>query len=183
MSKQALINKCLQLANGAVYLRENLYSKELKYVIFDNTKLQWVKDYNKNHPEENILIFYCFAFDKERLLEIEGAEAINDIKSKNKWNRGEIKIGIISPFSFQYGGNLQDGGATIIWFGLMWGLENYLQSNKRIYRQGQKKKVKIFYLLMEGTWDNHVYKVVIAKEGNQKDFLERIDINGVRLQR
>lgn len=181
MSKQTLINKCLQLANGAAYLKQNQYSKDLKYIIFDDTKLKWVKEYSKNHPEENILVFYCFAFDKERLLELEGAEAIIDIKSKNKWNRGEIKLGIISPFSFQYGGNLQEGGATIIWFGLMWGLENYLQSNKRLFRQGQKNKVKIFYILMENTWDNYVYKIVIAKEETQKDFLERINIDGVRL--
>jgi SNF2 family DNA or RNA helicase len=179
MSKQALINKCLQLANGSAYLKQNRYSDDLKYIIFDDTKLKWVKEYSKTHPKENILVFYCFAFDKERLLELEGAEAIIDIKSKNKWNRGEIKLGIISPFSFQYGGNLQEGGATIIWFGLMWGLENYLQSNKRIYRQGQKNKVKIFYILMENTWDNYVYKIVITKEENQKDFLERINIDGI----
>lgn len=175
MAKQVLINKCLQLANGGVYL------KDMSWVEFDDTKLNWVKEYNETHPDENILVFYCFKFDKERLLKIEGAEAICDVDSKNKWNRGEIKLGVISPFSFQYGGNLQDGGSTIIWFGLMWGLENYLQSNKRLWRQGQKRVVKIFYLLMENTWDTFVYQTVIKKEITQSEFLERININGKQM--
>lgn len=172
MAKQTLINKCLQLANGGVYLNNG------GWVVFDDTKLKWVEEYSISHPDENILVFYCFRFDRERLLKLKGAEAICDTASKDKWNRGEIKLGIISPYSFQYGGNLQEGGATIIWFGLLWGLENYLQSNKRIYRQGQKRKVKIYYLLMNKTWDDYVYKVVIAKELTQGDFLERINIYG-----
>jgi hypothetical protein len=171
LSKQILINKCLQLSNGAVY-----NDKEGNYKIFDDTKIEWVRKYSEEHPEENILVFYSFKFDKKRLLELPNAEAINDIDSKNKWNEGKIKIGIISPYSFQYGGNLQYGGHTIIWFGLLWGLENYLQSNKRIYRQGQINDVKIMYLMMKNTWDTYVYKAVVSKEITQKDFLERIEL-------
>lgn len=173
LSKQILINKCLQLSNGCIY-----YDKEGHYREFDNTKLDYVRQYSEEHPDENILVFYCYRFDKERLLKLPGAKAIDDNKSKNEWNEGKIKLGIISPFGFQYGGNLQQGGSTIIWFGLMWGLENYLQSNKRIWRQGQKRAVKIIYLLMAHTWDDYVYKCVITKEIDQKDFLDRIDIKG-----
>lgn len=171
LSKQILINKCLQLSNGCIY-----NDKEGNYTVFDNSKLEWVKKYSAMHPEENILVFYSFKFDKNRLLSLDGAELINDVESKNRWNEGKIKIGVISPYSFQYGGNLQYGGYTIIWFGLLWGLENYLQSNKRIYRQGQKHDVKIMYLLTKNTWDDYVYKVVVTKEVNQKDFLDKIDI-------
>jgi SNF2 family DNA or RNA helicase len=174
LSKQILINKCLQLSNGCIY-----NDKEGNYTIFDNSKLDFVRKYSEEHPEENILVFYSYKFDKKRLLELPGAEAINDVDSKNKWNRGEIKIGVISPYSFQYGGNLQYGGYTIIWFGLLWGLENYLQSNKRIYRQGQTHDVKIMYLMTKNTWDDYVYKCVVTKEINQKDFLNAIDIKNI----
>lgn len=172
LSKQALINKCLQLSNGCVY-KDILQN----YAVFDDTKLRYVEKYSREHPDENILVFYSFKFDKKRLLKLPGAEAITDMKSKNRWNEGKIKLGIISPYSFQYGGNLQDGGHTIIWFGLIWGLENYLQSNKRIWRQGQKHPVKIIYLMMDKTWDEYVYKTVVSKEIDQNDFLERININ------
>lgn len=171
LAKQILINKCLQLSNGCVY-----HDKLQNYTVFDDTKLRFVEQYSKEHPEENILVFYCYRFDKERLLELPGAQAINDNKSKRLWNQGKIKLGIISPFSFQYGGNLQFGGYTIIWFGLIWALENYLQSNKRIWRQGQKHEVKIMYLMMKNTWDDYVYKCVVSKELDQKEFLENIDI-------
>lgn len=171
LSKQILINKCLQLANGCVY-----YNKQGEYQVFDNTKLNFVKKYSEEHPDENILVFYSFKFDKKRLLELPRAEEISDVTSKNKWVAGKIKLGIISPYSFQYGGNLQSGGHTIIWFGLLWGLENYLQSNKRIWRQGQKKEVKIMYLIMNNTWDEYVYKCVISKEKTQNEFLNEIDI-------
>lgn len=174
LSKQILINKCLQLSNGCVY-----NDKEGNYTVFDDGKLDWVKKYSEEHPEENILVFYSYKFDKKRLLTLPGAEAVQDVESKNKWNEGKIKIGVISPYSFQYGGNLQYGGYTIIWFGLLWGLENYLQSNKRIYRQGQKHDVKIMYLLTKNTWDDYVYKAVVTKEINQKDFLNSIDIKNM----
>jgi SNF2 family DNA or RNA helicase len=171
LSKQILINKCLQLSNGCVY-----HDKLGNYTVFDNTKLEFVRKYSEEHPDENILVFYAYKFDKKRLMELPGAEAIDDLKSKNKWNKGQIKLGIISPFAFQYGGNLQSGGYTIIWFGLIWALENYLQSNKRIWRQGQKHAVKIMYLMMKNTWDEYVYKCVVSKELDQKEFLENIDI-------
>lgn len=175
LNKQNLINKCLQLSNGCVY-----YDKKQNYTIFDNTKLEWVRRYSEQHPDENILVFYSFKFDKKRLMQLPGAEEIVDTKSKNKWNRGEIKLGIISPFSFQYGGNLQYGGHTIVWFGLIWNLENYLQSNKRLWRQGQKNDVKIFYLLMKNTWDDYVYKAIVTKEIDQKEFLSNIDLSRMK---
>jgi SNF2 family DNA or RNA helicase len=172
LSKQILINKCLQLSNGCVY-----YDKKRNYEVFDDDKIRFVKEYSESHPQENILVFYPFKFDRERLLKLPGAEPIEDNKSKNKWNKGKIKLGIISPFSFQYGGNLQPGGYTIIWFGLIWNLECYLQSNKRLWRPGQQHEVKIMYLLRRNTWDEYVFKCVVTKEIDQNDFLSRIDIN------
>jgi SNF2 family DNA or RNA helicase len=171
LSKQILINKCLQLSNGCVY-----HDAEGNYTIFDDKKLKFVESYSAEHPEENILVFYSFKFDKARLLKLPQARAIETSQDKDDWNSGKIKLGIISPYSFQYGGNLQYGGYTIIWFGLMWGLENYLQSNKRIWRQGQKHDVKIMYLMMEDTWDDYVFKAVVTKEIDQQDFLDKIDI-------
>lgn len=175
LSKQILINKCLQLSNGCVY-----YDKFGNFQVFDNTKLNFVKEYSEEHPEENILVFYPFKFDKKRLLELPGAEEIIDRKSKDKWNSGKIKLGIISPFSFQFGGNLQTGGYTIIWFGLVWALEAYLQGNKRLHRQGQKHEVKILYLLTEDTWDDYVYQCVVSKEKSQNEFLDYLNINKLK---
>lgn len=170
LSVTAFINKTLQMANGCVYV-----DKVLNYEVFDNTKLNWLRNFAKT-ARDNMLVFYVFKFDKQRLLQLEGAEEIKTSQDVERWNKGLIKIGIISPYSFQYGGNLQNGGSIVVWFGLFWGLENYLQSNKRLWRPGQKKKVDIYYLFIEGTNDENVYRRLIAKDLEEKDFLNYIKI-------
>jgi SNF2 family DNA or RNA helicase len=171
LSKQILINKCLQLSNGCIY-----HGHTKKYKIFDDSKIEYVKKYRKENPEENILISYPFRFDKHRLLELDGAEAIEKYEDVQRWNRKEIKVGIISPYSFQFGGNLQYGGYTLMWFGLVWNLELFLQLNKRLHRPGQTHEVKIFYIMMKNTWDEYVYKTVVTKEISQGEFLKNINI-------
>lgn len=166
----ALLNKTLQLANGCVYV-----DKELNYEIFDDTKLKWVENFSKT-MKQNALVFYLFKFDKVRLLKIPGAREIKTSKDVDDWNAGKIKLGIISPYSFQYGGNLQYGGSNVIWFGLLWGLENFLQSNRRVWRYGQKHKVNIYYLLMENTNDFVVYRRLIAKDIEEQEFLDTIKL-------
>lgn len=170
LSITALVNKSLQLANGCVYV-----DREQNYEVFDDTKYNWVKNFSKD-ARDNMLIFYMYRFDKKRLMELEGAREIKSDKDVDDWNEGKIKIGIISPYSFQYGANLQYGGSIVIWYGLLWGLENYLQSNRRIWRYGQKNKVDIYYLLMEGTDDLTVYKRLISKEIDEQDFLDSIKL-------
>lgn len=166
----ALLNKTLQLANGCVYV-----DKELNYEIFDDTKLKWVENFSKT-MKQNALVFYLFKFDKVRLLKIPGAREIKTSQDVDDWNAGKIKLGIISPYSFQYGGNLQYGGSNVIWFGLLWGLENFLQSNRRVWRYGQKHKVNIYYLLMENTNDFVVYRRLIAKDIEEQEFLDTIKL-------
>lgn len=166
----AFINKTLQMANGCVYI-----DKDLNYEVFDNTKYNWLKDFIKV-AHDNMLVFYAFKFDKKRLLKLDGAREIRTEQDVVDWNKGLIKVGVISPYSFQYGANLQFGGSIIVWFGLLWGLENYLQSNKRIWRPGQEKEVHIYYLFIEGTNDHYVYRRLIAKDLDEQEFLDYIKI-------
>lgn len=170
LSITSLINKTLQMANGAVYV-----DKDLNYEIFDDTKIKWLKEFSKT-ARDNMLVFYSFKFDKKRLLQLEGAREIMSDKDVDDWNEGKIKIGVISPYSFQYGANLQYGGSIVIWYGLLWGLENFLQSNRRVWRYGQKNQVDIYYLLMENTNDSLVYRRLIAKDIEEQDFLNQIKL-------
>jgi SNF2 family DNA or RNA helicase len=165
-----LINKTLQLSNGCVYV-----DKELNYKVFDDTKLNWMKDFIKT-ARDNMLVFYSFKFDKNRLLTLDGAREIKSDKDVDDWNDGKIKVGVISPYSFQYGANLQYGGSIVVWYGLLWGLENYLQSNRRIWRYGQKNKVEVYYLLMKNTNDYIVYQRLISKDLDEQEFLNKIKL-------
>jgi SNF2 family DNA or RNA helicase len=75
------------------------------------------------------------------------------------------------PASAGYGLNLQDGGSTIVWYGLTWSLEEYQQANARLYRQGQKHTVVIHHLIAEGTVDEQVMKALKHKDTSQSALL------------
>ena len=73
--------------------------------------------------------------------------------------------------SASMGLNLQQGGSIIVWFGLTWSLENYLQFNARLHRQGQMKPVRIVHLVAQGTIDERVLKVIAEKDSVQTSLL------------
>ena len=168
-SNQAImINKALQLSNGFVYSdfgdvnRINTHKFDALKSLLDTI-------------EDNVVIFYNFKEDKQYLLEnLDGAVLYEDADTLTKWNNGEIKILILSPFSEKYGLNLQEGGHTIIWYGLVWSAESYEQSNARLYRRGQTHDVEIYYLMGEGSFDDYVFDKLVAKKKNIDDFISYI---------
>ena len=169
LSTAVMINKCLQLSNGMIYQSDE------EALHFDDTKLNWLIDFN-NSTDENIAVFYLYKFDKERILKIKGARAIETVKDVDDWNAGKIKLGVLSSRSMKFGGNMQYGGHVIIWFGLTWDLLQFLQANKRIYRLGQEFITRIYYLMMDNTYDKYVYQTLITKTITQEDFLEAIKL-------
>ena len=58
---------------------------------------------------------------------------------QDRWNSGSIPAMLIQPASYKHGINLQAGGHTIIWYTLPWALEEYEQTNGRLYRKGQER--------------------------------------------
>ena len=89
-----------------------------------------------------------------------------------EWNKGNIPLLVCHPASISHGVNLQTGGCTICWYGMTWSLEQYLQFNARLHRQGQKKAVTVHHLLFEGTVDEKVYKAIAKKNMNQRKLLD-----------
>jgi hypothetical protein len=166
LNKANMINKSLQLANGFVYdetgdiFRINTYK-------FERLKglLSVIKD--------NVILLYPFKEDKNFLLKnLPDAVLYEGTEQEDAWNRGEIKIMILSPFSQKYGLNLQDGGHTLIWYGLVWSGESYKQTNARLYRRGQNQDVDVFYLLGKYTYDDYVYDMLVSKIKVLDDFID-----------
>ena len=61
-------------------------------------------------------------------------------------------MGLLHPASGGHGLNLQEGGSTVIWYGLTWSLELYQQLNARLWRQGQSAgAVVIHHIVAAGT--------------------------------
>jgi len=163
-----MINKSLQVANGFIY-------DELKQPHRFNTyKFDKLKDVLKV-ISGNAIIFYNFAEDKDYILKnLEGAKLFQTVQDETDWNEGKIKYLVLSPFADKFGLNLQFGGSTVIWFGLVWSVENYKQAISRIYRTGQKNDVDVIYLLAEGTYDDYVYDTLVSKEKTIDDFISYV---------
>lgn len=133
----SLSNKLCQLSNGAIY------DDEQNIVEIHDRKLDALEDIIESMNGKPLLIAYWYRHDLERIKkrffirEIKTSEDISD------WNKGKIPVALIHPASAGHGLNLQNGGSTLVWFGLTWSLELYQQTNARLYRQGQKNTVVI----------------------------------------
>ena len=161
-----LSNKLLQMANGAVY-DENRGVREIHVAKLD--ALEDVLEAANGHP---VLLFYSYKHDLERIQKRfkhcrtlrKGADGSKDTAD---WNAGKIQLLAVHPASAGHGLNLQDGGSTIVWFGLTWSLELYQQANARLHRQGQKRSVLIHHLIAEDTIDEDVMDALQTKAAGQ----------------
>lgn len=164
-----LSNKLLQLANGAIY-DEN---KEVQFVHDD--KLDALEELIEQANGKPVLIFYNFQHDMGRILErFKDAVKLETDEHFQKWNKGEIPILLTHPASAGHGLNMQDGGNTIIWFGLNWSLELYQQANARLHRQGQKSMVNVFHLIVKDSIDEKVMKAIKNKTVTQDNLMEAV---------
>ena len=90
------------------------------------------------------------------------------------WNAGKIPVAATQPASTGHGLNLQQGGNTIIWFGLNWSLELYEQANARLWRQGQKETVVVHHLVVKGTMDEQVMQALKDKAAGQDSLMAAV---------
>lgn len=158
----SLSNKLSQMANGAVY------SDDESVMEIHDRKLDALEDIIESMNGRSLLVAYWFKHDLERIRkrfeirEIKSSEDISD------WNSGIIPVALIHPASAGHGLNLQNGGSTLVWFGLTWSLELYQQTNARLWRQGQTADtVVIQHIIAKGTIDEQIMKVLKTKDTTQ----------------
>lgn len=165
LNAAAVMNKLLQMANGAVYTESG------EAIRIHEAKLDALEEI-VDTAGEPVLVFYSFRHDKAAIeRRIRGVREISGPKDIEDWNAGKIPVLIAHPASVGYGLNLQDGGHVIVWYGLTWSLELYQQANARLYRQGQEKPVIVHHLIAEGTVDEQVMKAIKAKDTSQAALL------------
>lgn len=164
----SLSGKLLQMANGAVY------DDEKRVIRIHDRKLDALEDLIEAANGKPVLIAYWFKHDLDRIKERFNVREIltdDDIKA---WNNGKIDVAVIHPASAGHGLNLQQGGSTLIWFGLTWSLELYEQANARLYRQGQKETVVIHHIITKGTIDEDVMLALKRKEKTQSALIDAV---------
>ncbi len=163
-----LSNKLLQMANGAVY------GENKKVVSIHDKKLDALEDLIEAANGKPLLIAYWYKHDLERISKRFDVRIIQTTEDIDDWNAGEIPVALIHPASAGHGLNLQDGGSTIIWFGLTWSLELYQQLNARLWRQGQKNTVVIQHIVTIGTHDEDVMRALESKDMRQSALIAAV---------
>ena len=172
----ALSNKLSQMANGAVY------DEDKNYIEIHDRKLDALEDLIEQSNGKPVLVAYWFKHDLERIKKRFTVREIKTSKDIVDWNNGSIPVAVIHPASAGHGLNIQEGGSTLIWFGLTWSLELYLQTNARLWRQGQKSKtVVIHHIITKGTTDERIMKALRTKETTQDALMDAVkaEIGGI----
>lgn len=164
-----LSGKLLQMANGAVY------GDDRRVLPIHSRKLDALEDLVEAANGKPLLVAYWYKHDLARIREhLPEARCIDTSKDISDWNAGKVPMALIHPASAGHGLNLQEGGCTIVWYGLTWSLELYQQLNARLWRQGQKHTVVIHHIITKGTHDEDVMKALENKDMRQSNLIAAV---------
>lgn len=170
----SLSGKLSQMANGAVYDDDgNVHSVH-------NRKLDALEDIIEAANGKPLLVAYWFKHDLDRICERLNKlhipfSRLDTTESIKRWNCGELPIALIHPASAGHGLNLQNGGSTLVWFGLTWSLELYQQTVARLWRQGQTAQmVVVQHLISKDTIDERIMMALKKKELSQNSLIDAV---------
>lgn len=169
-----LAAKLSQMASGALYTDE-----KRNFKIIHKKKLEQVA-YILRNLDSPAIIAYHFQSDLimlENYLKDVGIDACHFDGSPemiHTWNEGKIPVMLLQPASAGHGLNLQQGGHTLIWYTMPWSLEEYLQCNARLYRQGQSEHTVIHHILCKGTIDERIHDILQKKDASQSALIEAV---------
>lgn len=170
----SLSGKLSQMANGAVY------SDTQEIIRIHDRKLDALEDLIEAANGKPVLVAYWFRHDLERITERLQHNKIkfsrlDSSESIRSWNSGELPVALIHPASAGHGLNLQQGGSTLIWFGLTWSLELYQQTNARLWRQGQRENtVVVQHIITKDTIDARILKALREKNSTQAALINAV---------
>lgn len=172
-NEAAKSNKCLQFSNGAAYT--DTETREWHPV--HDAKLDALEDIIEESGGEPILLAYNYRPDAHRIMKkfpfavnLTGMSGAQFNETLELWKAGNIRLLLGHPASMGHGvDGLQKRGHTMVWFGLNWSLELYLQFNARLRRQGQQHPVICHRILTRDTLDDAVRLALEGKTVTQND--------------
>lgn len=172
----AAVMKLRQISNGVAY------DEEGSGVMLHDAKIDALRDLVEEQSGQPLLVAVAFLGEVRAIRDALGQDipylgggvsrgAADDIVAR--WNQGRIPVLLAHPTSVAHGLNLQAGGHAVCWFGLTWNLEEYLQFNARVYRQGQDKPVMIHHIAC-GAIDLRIADALVAKGDVQSAILNQL---------
>jgi SNF2 family DNA or RNA helicase len=173
LNAAAKTQKCLQLANGAIYTDDAHNWEEIH-----DSKIQALEDIIEESMGASVLVAYHFKHDLARLQAAfpRGRKLDSNPATITDWNAGKIPILFAHPASAGHGLNLQDGGNIMVFFSVNWNLEEHQQIIERIgptrqMQAGHDRPVFIHYILAHGTLDYDVLDRLESKRSVQDSLL------------
>lgn len=169
-----LSNKLLQMASGAVYDEQ----RGVKHI--HDVKLDQLEDDIEAANGKPVMVFYYYQHSLDRIMRRfpqarvlrKGKGGSEDIRA---WNNDEIPLLCLHPKSAGHGLNLQDSSCqTLIWFDQIWSLEEYMQANARVHRQGQRNRIVVRRYVVEGTMDEEAVEAIERKNTEQDALMEAV---------
>lgn len=166
-----LQNKLSQMASGALYTDAKTHT----YQKVHEKKLDLL-EYVLGNTDPPVMVAYYFQSDLDMILNrFPSAKVFDGTPQMTKeWNEKRIPMMLIQPASSGRGSNLQFGGHTMVWYTLPWNLEDYLQCNARLYRQGQTEPTVIHHLMVHGTIDEKILKSIERKDMSQTELMNAV---------
>lgn len=173
-NRGVLSNYLSQIASGSLYLEDNqsfvkIHSQKLERTqyIIDNTPSPVLVVYH--YKSDLKMLTDYFIKNKQSYYVFDGSPKMID-----QWNAGKIPVLLLQPASAGFGINLQKGGHTIIWYTLPLSLEQYIQTNGRLARQGQKYPVVIHQLITNHTVDERILYSLHHKDLTQTSLMKAV---------
>lgn len=171
------------MTTGTV-MGQDMYGERLTY---DDNKLKmtWLEEFVKDQGKP-ILIYYQYNVEldnleamakklKKKYIVINGANQnkIDDIKNKEY----DLILGQLDAASESIDG-LQYKTNIAVYFALPESSIVARQSTGRIDRMGQEYAPKFYYMIMNGTIDDHIWKMVESKKAYSRETLEKLIVEG-----
>jgi len=175
-SAAAASMKLRQLTQGFVY------DEDGKAHIVHEEKQHALADLIDEMNGEPLLVAYEFSEDLEAIRRVwknvpylgQGVSSAKAQDYVNRWNRRELPVLALHPFSAGHGLNLQKGGSHICWYALPWPLESYIQTNGRIDRQGQTRACFGHHIVVADSMDERVSAALRDKDVDQEAIIKAI---------
>ena len=165
-----LANKLLQLSNGFIYDEDRAWHP------FHEKKTEALVELCEA-AQGPVMVAYNYIPDRIRIEKALTKAKINwrllkTEQDENDWNAGKIDVLVLSPKSAGHGLNIyQNGCSDLIWYGLIWSLEQYQQTNARLTggHRAVGKQIQLHHIVAEDTYEDRVRYVLARNAQNQEE--------------
>ncbi len=175
-NEAALTNKCMQLANGAVYTEYPKWSK------VHDEKIEALRSIIAEAGGAQLLVAYQFKSDLARIKEaLPSVVELSDPTGMRSFKAGNAAVGLAHPKSMGHGiDGLQTHCNILVRFGHDWNLGERMQMLERIgpmrqMQAGLDRPVWVYDIVAENTLDEDVIESHVAKRGVQDALLNAMN--------